>query len=85
MLSDNELAALHAEAERFRLLVDELDEDVGEGVRANVRARLRWNPNPPHAPKGQEGLSDEIHELLDDKRLTPSQSVDLERDCLGGP
>jgi hypothetical protein len=83
MLSDDELAALHAEAERFRLLVDDLDDDVGEGVRATVKARLMFYPNPPDAPKGQEGLADEIHSLLDDRRLTPSQSAALERDCLG--
>ena len=52
----------------------------GDDVSANVRARLYWNATIPELSAAQQQLADEVHALLGNKRLSASQSAQLERE-----
>jgi SMC interacting uncharacterized protein involved in chromosome segregation len=52
-------------------------------IRANVRARLNWDRNPPTLPPEQTELADEVVEILAKPRLSSSQSRQLQRAFYG--
>jgi hypothetical protein len=52
-------------------------------IRANVRARLNWERNPPTLPPEQTKLADEVVEILAKPRLSSSQSRQLQRAFYG--
>ncbi len=51
-------------------------------IHENVRARLSWNQPPPLPPEQRE-LADEIVQLLEQVRLSPSQARQLQRTFFG--
>lgn len=64
-------------AREFRRRIDELGSVSGPVIDANVRARLRWNPQPPQLPPGQRQLADEILDLLKNPQLSTGQAREL--------
>jgi hypothetical protein len=79
LIHDDEFVAMVACANRFRTDVQALGMS-GYDVSANVRARLYWNPTIPELPAAHRQLADEIHALLDNKRLSAPQAAQLERE-----
>jgi hypothetical protein len=63
-------------------LADELTASKS-GIHANVRARMRWERDPPSLPQKQRELADRAVEALGTPRLSPSQSRQLQRIFFG--
>ena len=61
------------------------DELTREPVRLHehVRARLRWERNPPSLPPQQRNLADKAVEALSTSRLSTTQSRELYREFFG--
>jgi len=79
MVSDDEFVAMVTRANCFRTEVGNLGYS-GVTIDLNVRARLYWNPKIPELPAGHQALASEIHALLDNSRLSASQTAQLERE-----
>ena len=77
MLDDADFRGLLERARQLRAQVSELDDQAE--IEAAVRARVRPIPDPPEPPPRHGALIAEILELLEDARLSPYQTRDLER------
>jgi hypothetical protein len=78
VVADDEFVAMVGRANGFRTEVAGLGFN-GSEVDANVRARLYWSPKVPVLAPGHQALANEIHELLNDPRLSAPQAAQLER------
>jgi hypothetical protein len=79
VVADDEFVAMVERANGFRTEVASLGLS-GSEVDANVRARLYWSPKVPVLAAGHKALANEIHELLNDPRLSAPQAAQLEHE-----
>jgi len=81
-VEDPKFQSLLEQVRDLHRLADELTSSKS-GIHANVRARMRWERQPPSLPQKQRELADRAVEVLGTPRLSPSQSRELQRIFFG--
>jgi hypothetical protein len=71
-VDDAEFQSLLEQVRELHQLADELAGST-TWIRANVRARLNWDPAPPPLPPPERELADKVVEVLERPRLSSSQ------------
>jgi hypothetical protein len=74
-VNDAEFQSLLEQVRELHELADELAESTW--IRANVRARLSWEPDPPPLPPPERELADKVVEVLERPELSSWQARQL--------
>jgi hypothetical protein len=84
MAVDDELfQSLLEQVRDLHRLTDELTPSTSTRIRANVRARLDWDSEPPALPREQRDLADEVVDVLAKPRLSSWQARQLRHTFFG--
>jgi hypothetical protein len=81
-VDDQQFQSLLEQVRDLHRLADEVTREASR-LRANVQARLSWEPDPPTLPPAQREIADEVVEILSKPRLSSSQARQLQRAFFG--
>lgn len=84
MAVDDELfQSLLEQVRDLHRLAAELSPSTSTRIRANVRARLDWDSEPPALPRPERSIADEVVDVLAKPRLSSWQARQLRHTFFG--